>query len=283
MIDLHTHTTASDGTLPPAELVRLAAAEGLSALAVTDHDTLDGLPEATAAARASGLRVIPGIELAALPPWSDREVHVLGYFVDPTEPRLAALLERMLRGRLRRGEQIVALLRDAGVTISLEDVLAAAQGDVMGRPHVADVLVDRGVVADRNEAFDRFLAFGRPAYVPRDLAPLAEALETLRGAGGVPVLAHPGHLPLGVDELAGKLPRLRAWGLRGLECDYPTHDAGLTARLQRVAAAHGLVATGGSDFHGPGIRANVRLGHATEGRPIGAAVLERLEEARANG
>jgi len=281
VIDLHTHTSASDGTLAPAALVELAVAEGLSALAVTDHDTLDGLAEASSAGARAGLRVVPGIELAALPPWSDeREVHVLGYFVDPGAPRLRALLERMLRGRRERGASIVERLRAAGVAVELADILAAAQGEVVGRPHVADVLVRQGVVADRAEAFDRFLAFGRPAYVPRDLASLAEALETLRGAGGVPVLAHPGYTPIGVDELAGKLRRLRAWGLRGLECDYPSHDAGLTARLQRIAASHGLVATAGSDFHGPGLREGSRLGRATEGREIGDEVLERLEAAR---
>lgn len=280
MIDLHTHTTASDGTLSPAALVRLAAQEGLNALAVTDHDTLDGLAAAREAGDSVGVRVITGIELAALPPWSDREVHLLGYFVDPDEPRLAALLARMLRGRLARGAQIVERLAEQGVHIAVEDVLAAAQGDVMGRPHVADVLVARGVVADRAEAFDRFLAYGRPAYVPRDLASLAEALETLRGAGAVPVLAHPGYLPLGTDELAGKLPRLAAWGLAGLECDYPSHDAGLAARLRRIAAAHHLVATAGSDYHGPGGKSGVQLGRATEGQPIEDKVLAALERAR---
>lgn len=281
MIDLHTHTTASDGTLAPAVLVALAAAEGLGALAVTDHDTLDGLGEAQAAGASVGLRVVAGIELAALPPWSaEREVHLLGYFVDPEAPRLRTLLARMLRGRRERGARIVERLRAAGVPVELDEVLAAAHGDVVGRPHVADALVARGVVADRAEAFDRFLAFGRLAYVPRDLASLAEALETLRGAGGLPVLAHPGFLPIGVDELAGKLPRLRAWGLRGLECDYPSHDAGLAGRLKRIAASHRLVPTGGSDFHGPGQRDGTRLGRATEGREIGDEVLAALDAAR---
>lgn len=280
MIDLHAHTTASDGTLSPTALVELAAAEGLSALAITDHDTVDGIAEAATAGARLGVRIVPGIELAARPPWSDREVHLLGYFLDPNDEALARLLDRMRVGREARGAEMAERLRALGVDIAYEDIRDAAVGDVIGRPHVADVLVARGVVRDRGEAFERYLAGGRPAYVARDLATLAEALETLRGASAIPVIAHPALLPMSVDELAGKLPRLRAWGLAGLECDHSSHEPHIARRLARLAAVHGLVATAGSDFHGPGMKPGVRLGHATKGRPIADDVIVRLEQAR---
>ena len=284
MIDLHTHSTASDGLLSPSGLVRKAARLGLHGLALTDHDTTAGIDEAVAAGREHGVQVVAGIELGVAAPWSPpdsaQEIHLLGYFVDPHDRGLAAAVERMRRSREERAPHIVRRLHEHGVALSLADVAREAGGSVLGRPHVARALVAAGAVPDVDTAFSRFLGNGRSCHVARDLLPASEALAVIRGAGGLPVLAHPGLCSIHVDELADRLPGLREQGLEGMECGHPSHSAGLPRRLERIAAAHGLLVTAGSDYHGPGHKEGLRLGHAAPRSPIPDALLRALRKRR---
>lgn len=243
--DLHTHSTASDGVLAPAELVRRAHQVGLAALALTDHDTVEGLPEAEAEAGRLGVRLVPGVELST--DAIGREVHILGYYCRFDAEPLALLLEDMRAARRERLERIVARLNAAGVPVALERVRALAGGGSAGRPHVARALVEAGLAADVNDAFARFLGRGCPGYVPRKKLHPAEAVRAVVAAGGVAVLAHPGLM--GDD---GVIAELVASGLGGIEADYPAHTPEQAARYRRLAGALGLIPTGGSDYHGKG-------------------------------
>src|SRR2546426_4125241 len=237
--DLHTHTLHSDGALAPAALVDLAASRGVSALAVTDHDTLDGLPAARRRGGERGLEVIPGIELSVQE--EGRDVHLLGYFVSRGEVLDEALRE-IRSQRLRRADRMLERLAELGMLLEVEDVRARARGGVVGRPHVAEALVERGFATSLEDAFDRFLGTGRPACVPKQTVALVEGVRLLRLAGAVPVMAHPGSS--GCDDL---LPSLRRAGVLGLEVWHPTHSAEEVRRYLRAAHRHGLLPTGGSD------------------------------------
>ncbi|MBX5475894.1 MAG: PHP domain-containing protein [Clostridia bacterium] len=241
-VDLHAHSTASDGRLRPAEVVRLAAEVGLAGVALTDHDTLDGVEEAREEALRLGIEFVPGVELSAS--YGDVEVHILGYFADPADERLAGLLREMREARRGRIRAMVERLQRMGVPVKLEEVLAEG-GHSSGRPHIARVLVRKGVVADVPEAFERFLAEGRPAYVPRAKLDAVEASRVLRAAGAVPVWAHPG-AHAGSE---GLLDALRTAGLGGIEVWHPEHDLPTSRSWHRVALDCGLIATAGSDFH----------------------------------
>lgn len=270
--DLHSHTTASDGTLSPAELVGRARVAGLAFLGITDHDTVDGLPEAAAAARREGIGVVPGVELST--DATGREVHILGYYCRAEAGPLADLLAEMRAARRRRVEQIVERLRGAGVPVVMERVVALAGAGSAGRPHVARALVEQGLVRDVKDAFERYLGRGRPGYVPRRKLHPAEAVRRVRAAGGVPVLAHPGLM--GDDVTLGEL---LAAGLQGIEVHYPEHRPRQVRKYARLAREYALIATGGSDFHGVGER---RSDVATV--TVSDAVVEQLREAaRRNG
>lgn len=250
-IDLHTHSSASDGTQTPTELVVAAVAAGLDVLALTDHDTADGWPEAAAAAEQHGLTLLRGMEISTV--HDGASVHLLAYLCDPTEPRLAEALTRIRAGRTDRVPRMVERLRERGSAITVDDVLLASAGTpAPGRPHVADALVTLGEVRDRDEAFARFLANGRPAYVDRYATPLADMVEIVAGAGGASVIAHPwgrhGTTALDADLLAD----LRERGLSGIEVDHEDHDPDERARLRVLARDLDLVATGSSDHHGLG-------------------------------
>lgn len=248
--DLHTHSTASDGQLTPDELVRAAARAGLKALAVTDHDTLDGLDEAEPAGRGEGIEIVPGVEINT--DAIGAEVHVLGYYLDRSDPDLNVLLGRLRDNRLRRGEEMVRRLRQIGFDISWDRVRELAQGGVIGRPHVAKTLEEAGCVRTVREAFERLLSPGCPGYVPHLKLKPGEAVREIRKAGGVAVLAHPGQLLDRVEGLAGLVGELIADGLQGLEVYHPDHDRDTSARLAALACSLGLLVTGGSDYHGPG-------------------------------
>jgi predicted metal-dependent phosphoesterase TrpH len=254
-VDLHAHTTASDGALTPPRLVALAVARGLRVLGVTDHDTVAGVEEAGGAAAGTGLRVIPGVELSAHV--EAGEVHVLGYFVAPRSPVLLDALARLRAARGDRARQMVAQLARAGAPVTYEQVLAIAGDGAIGRPHVARALVQAGHAATIDDAFERYLVRGRPGYVERYRLSPAEAAQLVRSAGGAPVLAHP-HT---VADLPALLPELVAAGLAGLECYYGDYDEPTTRDLLAEAARYGLVPTGGTDFHGLG---------TSHGRDLGA-------------
>jgi predicted metal-dependent phosphoesterase TrpH len=245
--DLHTHTTASDGALTPAELVRLALERGLEVLAVTDHDTVAGVAPAIEAAAGTGLRVLPGVELSAL--YSGGGLHLLGYGFDPAAGGLDVRLRALTMGREERARAILHLLAELGVPLSWDRVAALARGAV-GRPHIARALVMAGYARDVSDAFTRFIGEGRPAYLPSGRLSVAEAISLVREAGGEVALAHPllPARPLDLDRL---LPELRDAGLTGIEVYHSDHDAAATARLRRLADSQGLWWTGGSDFHGP--------------------------------
>lgn len=250
-IDLHTHSSCSDGTLPPAEVVRLAAEAALEVVALTDHDTTEGLAEARAAGAELGIEVVPGIELSA--EHEGRSVHVLAYWPDPEEPELVAELERLRDERLGRAAAMIERLRELGIGISLGRVREIAGGGPIVRPHIAQALVEAGAVADEQEAFDRYIADGGPAYVEKHALAPVDAVRLILRAGGACVLAHPGLWddragPSGVPEEV--IEAMAAAGMHGLEVDHPDHAPEQRERYRRLAARLGLVPTGGSDFHG---------------------------------
>ncbi len=250
-IDLHTHTARSDGTVTPTELVREAVAAGLDVLGLTDHDTAVGWDEARAEAEHQGLRLVEGMEISCR--HAGRSAHLLGYLPDPGHPPLVAALDEVLRGRDERMPRIVAKLQELGYPVTEQEVVAKSAGaTALGRPHVADVLVDHGIVASRDEAFDRLLSPGRPAYVARDAADLSVMIALVRDAGGVSVLAHPwgrhGDRALGREGFAA----LQEAGLTGIEVDHQDHDAAQRAELAAIGRDLDLVRTGSSDYHGTG-------------------------------
>ena len=242
--DLHAHTTASDGTVSPEGLVALAVDASLDVLAITDHDSVEGLAAAFRSAADLSLRVIAGVELSAVD--AGRDVHVLGYFMDPSDPDLVAHLADLRDARLRRAESIVGALVDAGYDVTLEQVLALSDGGAVGRSHVARALVDSGHAEDISDAFRRFIGRGRPFYVAKDVRAPAEAIDAIRAAGGIAVLAHPAVSR--VEELIEPLVEL---GLAGIEAYHADHTPEDRTRLAAQAGRLGLLATGGTDYHGP--------------------------------
>ena len=243
-IDLHTHSLRSDGALSPVDLVLRAAARGVKIQALSDHDTLAGVAEAVATGARSGVRIIPATELNTESEWGD--AHVLGYFVDPADSALEDRLRWLRENRGRRVELMVEKLNALGYAISLDRVLEIAQGGALGRPHIAQALLEKGYVRRYDDAFVTVIAKDSPAYVSRvGLTPI-EAVELVRAHGGVPSFAHPGTVS-GLDEL---LPKLVGGGLAGIEAYYPEHSPTFVARCLALARTHGLVPTGGSDFHG---------------------------------
>jgi predicted metal-dependent phosphoesterase TrpH len=250
-IDLHTHSSASDGTQPPAELVRAGAEAGLDVLAITDHDSTAGWDEAATAAASIGIALVRGIEISTR--FRRSPVHLLAYLPAPDDPALVAELARVVAGRESRAPAMLAKLRALGVPAT-EEGLAEITGDTAatGRPHIADLLVRLGVVADRGEAFDRFLRPGMPAYVDRYAADLVTMLGLVTAAGGVPVVAHPWGRGSGRVLDREAFAELADAGLFGIEVDHLDHDAEQRTALREIAVDLDLVVTGSSDHHGLG-------------------------------
>jgi 3',5'-nucleoside bisphosphate phosphatase len=247
--DLHTHSTRSDGTLSPTEVVALAAERELTGIALTDHDTTAGLDEARTAARGHGLAVLTGIEFSA--EYDGQPVHVLGYAFDPAEPRFLAKREWIRDGRVRRANRMVARLRELGADVRLERVLELAAGGSVGRPHVARAMVEAGVVPDISSAFSpEWIGTGGRAYVAKDAVTPVEAVELIRGAGGAVVLAHPS-IHAGAKSVPEPVIRaMAAAGMAGLEVDHPDQSEEDRAHWRELAAELGLETTGSSDCHG---------------------------------
>jgi 3',5'-nucleoside bisphosphate phosphatase len=246
--DLHAHSDRSDGTLSPDDVVALAGRRDLAGIALTDHDTFDGLDEAAAAAEELGLDFVPGIEFSA--EYDGASLHILGYWVDPHDEAVNAELDRLSATRYRRGELIVEKLRELGFDIDFERVRQIAGGQTIARPHVAQAMVEAGIVATEQEAFDRYISDDGLAYVPKHALEPLEALRLIRRAGGGCVLAHPGmwkgngSVP---DEL---IERMAEAGMVGLEVWHPDHDEEMRSRYAALAKRLGLVATSASDCHG---------------------------------
>jgi predicted metal-dependent phosphoesterase TrpH len=269
-IDLHTHSTASDGLLAPAALVDEARTRGVGLLAVADHDTTAGVNEAVAAGRDRGVEVWPAVELSC--DVDAGEVHVLGYLVVPDLPWFQQLLGRLRDGRERRAERMVEKLAALGVVVAFARVRALANGGAIGRPHVARALLEAGHVKTVNEAFERFIGRAGPAYVERVKVTPVQAVQVIRAAGGLAVLAHPGWG--GHDAL---IPELVAAGLDGIEVYYPDHTPDQVRHYNGLAERHGLLVTGGTDFHGGGLATRVPVG----GQYVPEAVVEPLRRAAA--
>ncbi len=256
IVDLHIHSTASDGTQTPSELVQAAYSKNLSVMSLTDHDTFDGIPEAAAVAEELKQIFIPGIEFSV-----DIEdlgsVHLLGYFpdsdidvlTDPDTP-LGKAVSFIIGGRDRRNPKIIENLAECGIHIEMEDVKRIAGGEVVGRPHIAQAMREAGYVKDNREAFDRYLAKSKPGYADRDRLPIKEAINLINQSGGYPVLAHPYYIKLEKTELEKVLREFRWGGLAGVEAHYPRHTSDFTNWLVNTAHKLGLVVTGGTDYHG---------------------------------
>lgn len=272
-IDLHAHTTASDGTLSPADLVHLAGQRGLSVLGITDHDTLDGIATARRAARARPLVIVPGVELSTTV--TGAEVHILGYFVDESDASLVATLADFAGSRLRRIEQVVAKLRATGIPLDADAILRHAEDGSIGRPHVARALVELGVVSTTDQAFERYLKKDRPGWVAHDPFSPEDAVRLLARHGAIPVLAH----PYSTRAVEATVKRLVSVGLRGLEVFYGEYTAAQQRHLEGVATAFDLIPTGGSDYHGPNGREGRELGSVD----VPSTVWNRLREAARPG
>lgn len=270
LLDLHVHTTASDGLHSPEEVVAMARRLGLEAVAITDHDTLGGLPAGLAAASAAGLSLIPGVEISTEAE-GGAEVHILGYLIASNDATLAHALSRYRHARLERAQEILARLADLGLSLSWDHVLHLAEGDSVGRPHIARALLEEGYVLSVPDAFARYLGHGKPAYVPRLKVTPAQAIRLIHEAGGLAVLAHPW-------EVRGLLPGLVAQGLDGLEVYYTGYENEMMALLRQMALAHGLVCTGGSDFHGYEVAPGNILGGVRVPRACLTALLRRHRE-----
>ena len=242
-MDLHVHSTASDGSLTPERVVERARAAGLAGIALTDHDTLAGVPAAMAAGERVGLRVVGGCEFSSAAPWG--EMHVLGYFLPSHSAELESFLERSRADRVRRAREMVTRLQGLGVALEFDDVLLQAKGGAVGRPHVARAIVQQGGAGGIHEAFDRYIGRGRPAYVDKVLPRFREITELVHGVRGIVSVAH-----LKERGTRSFLERLKHEGLDAVETRHPSHDPELRARLSEIALRLGLERTGGSDWHG---------------------------------
>ena len=278
LIDLHIHTTASDGTLAPSEVVKLAHEKGLKAIAITDHDTIEGNGEALREGARRGFEVIPGVEISCK--HTIGEVHLLGYFVDWESETLKRRLALLRSYREERNPEIIRRLRAMGLDITYEEVKEVAGGGSIGRPHIAQVLKEKGYVFSNQDAFERYLKKGAPAYVPKELLSVEEAIGLIKEAGGIPIAAHPMQnrsIPLyGVERFIREL--LEA-GIEGVEVYYSTHSQEDTATLLAIAKKYDLIVTGGTDFHGE-IKPGIELGSGMGDMRVPYTILEALKERR---
>jgi predicted metal-dependent phosphoesterase TrpH len=264
-VDLHAHTTASDGDHSPTALVEHARQVGLTAIAVTDHDTTDGVAEALEAGERLGIEVIPGVELSAEP--KSGQCHILGLLIDPHSKPLRTRLIEVRRNRNTRNARIVEKMqRELGWDITLEEVEEIAGGEVVARPHFARVLINKGYVQTMQQAFDEYLAKGAKAYVERDRLTSTEAIALIHQAGGVAILAHPNNCKLDPAATEQYIRELQSMGLDGIEARYNRHTPEDTSRYLTLARRLNLLTSGGSDFHGPSVKPQVYLGHVEHTR-----------------
>jgi len=277
-VDLHLHTTASDGVMSPSEIVRYAKAKGLQAIAITDHDTIDGLEEGLLEGNRIGFEVIPGIEVSA--EHSPGSMHLLGYFFDIHHPLLNERLRCLQKARAERNPKIVGKLNHLGIDVTYEEVVKVSGGGQVGRPHFAQLLFEKGYVNSIQEAFERFLKKGASAYVDKFRFTAKEAIHFINEANGLAVIAHPNTLGRkGVSELENLLLRLIGDGLKGIEVYYPEHSSLEVAQYKVLAERYGLLMTGGTDYHG--IEKNeLDIGVGRGGMKLPYHIVEALKVAR---
>ena len=277
-IDLHLHTTHSDGSFSPTDVLRFAHKAGVTALAITDHDIVTGIPEAIAAGAELGIEIIPGVEISSRV--GNSELHILGYCLQWQDPELNRRLASLRESRHSRNPQIIERLRALGLDVTYEEVRALAGTDAVGRPHIARVLMDKHYVTSAKDAFDRYLAEGRPAYVARELPSPADAIAWIRAAGGVAVLAHPTWAKVSGESLNALLIALKAEGLGGIEVHYSSHTKRQTREYHDLAKRLDLLITGGSDFHGI-TKPDIEVGTGKGGLKVSEKLLDPLKNAAA--
>lgn len=273
-IDLHIHSYFSDGTCSPEELIRLAQKNRLTAISITDHDTVAGIPDAFYAALNSGVEVISGIELSVV--FDDLHLHLLGYFFDYNDSDLNRKLHILQNARDQRNSEIIRKLNSQGINISVEDIKKISQTGQTGRPHIAKALCQKGVVHNFDEAFEKYLKKGACAYVSRFVFSAAEAIDMLKKAGGLTVLAHPAQIASSFAEKQTLIGRLVDLGLDGIEIYYPAHTPKIRKNLKKIAKRYDMVISGGSDYHG-----HVRPGTGLAGRGnvfVPSELLQKMHE-----
>lgn len=276
-IDLHIHTTASDGTDPPRAAVEKAASLGLAAVSITDHDSVSGVPEAMRAGAELGVEVVPGIEVSS--DYRDNNVHILGYFIDPAAPELRPVLDWVKTERDERNEKIAAMFERDGFDISIAQLREEYPDSVLGRPHFCEHLMRKGYISSVKEGFEKFLGEGKPYYLPKRRISIAKAVETIVAAGGVPVLAHPMQYHYPESELIELIETAKALGIRALEAYYSEFSAEQTAWLLRAAEKYGMGVSGGSDYHGTR-KTHISMGTGCGNLAIPYSVLEELKKLR---
>lgn len=266
MIDLHVHTTASDGQYSPTEIIEKAASKNISLMAITDHDTAAGIDEAAKAAKKNKITLIPGTELNISFPTG--EFHLLGLGFTHISPSLQSIFDKLIQDRNNRNYQIIEKMKSAGIEISLEEIQTDFPNTIIGRPHFAAELQKKGIVKTRQQAFDQYLAKGRPMYVERTGANLDESIVAIKESGGVPVIAHPMSLYLSWGKLPDQLINFYERGVLGMEAFHPGARVTECLRLEELAKKIGFFVTAGSDFHGEKIRADRKLGHTCGNKKI---------------
>jgi len=262
-IDLHIHSTASDGTYSPKEIIALAERINLAAIAITDHDTIDGSKEAIVAGTPPGLKLLTGVEISAAPPPSflcSGSFHILGYSFRLDDPLLNQALSKLQQARKYRNPAIIKLLNNLGINISIQEVVELAGDGQTGRPHIARLMLEKGFVGSINEAFDKYLGKGKPAYVDKYRIECGNVIEIIISAGGIPVLAHPALIEISNGRQFEELiVELKEMGLKGIEAYYPEHSKEQTSYYLKLAKKHELLITGGTDFHGS-LKPNINIG-----------------------
>lgn len=276
-VDLHLHSTCSDGSNTPAEIITGAIAANLTGIALTDHDTLHGLPEAAALAKTAGIRFVGGTELSVA--WKNQSMHMLVYFLDPAGGPLQDHMEDLRRSRHQRNLEIAEKLQAQGLDITIEEVDTEAGGGVVGRPHFAGVMIRKGYVENVPEAFERYLSAGRPAYTPRKRLSAEEAIGMSRASNAVPVIAHPHTLNLRAEEFSSGFRNLVDQGLGGIEAYYGEYSPALRLRIAEICDELSIVATGGSDYHGK-YKPHLSIGTGKGDLAVPDLALEQLEQSR---
>lgn len=275
-IDLHSHSTCSDGTLSPAEIVRQAHDRGLAAISITDHDSIDGVSEGLEEATRLGIEFVSGCELSVYE--GKQQVHILGYFIDTQNVFLQKQLQELQQLRDGRNDKMLDALKNIGLPIPQQQILAIASSRLVTRAHIAKAMVRMGYCRSVREAFARYIGYGRPAFVPHESMSAQACISMLLEAGGIPVLAHPYAYELQADQIEELLKTLANYGLMGLECYYYNHSRASTKRALKWTQKYRLLATGGSDFHGDN-RPGVYLGHGHGGLRVPYALLGAMQTA----
>ena len=272
LVDLHTHSNCSDGSMSPSELVLHAAEKGLAAIALTDHDTVDGIKEAVAKGKECGIEVVPAIEFSAR---SKTLTHILGFYIDEDNAQLKSVLTEIVDLRKERNEVTAKLLQELGFNVTLEEAAAIAPGGIIGRAHYAKLLMDKGYTSSVKESFDKYLAAGKPAYFTNQKLEAKCIIETIHAAGGVAFLAHPHQMKLG-DKLEDYVKELVSYGLDGMEGYYSEYDEKMQTEYQAMASRYGLALSGGTDFHGD-MKPHISIGKGLGNMAVPYSVLLNIK------